>query len=410
MPGHERYEELCALNVIGQLSTDETQELQEHLRGCSACRNVGDDYGVILDQLPKVMQGRTLSDAGVVSQARREQFIRRAQVSGVSFSSQAVGGERAVRRRILRKRASWYKLSLVAATATIALLVFYFYPERKVHKVAQQSQQMISGIDAERNRPTVSKQAAELPARDQVISARLVEASLSKELRELQGEVNRLKGERQEASAEVEVWHKKFAELSAKSEADSQTLAEAKARIAVLEDGQAGMLAALVEKEDKIRNLSAQMSAQNRRAERERELNAAATDVRQLMAARNLHIIDVADVDKRGKTKKSFGRVFYVEGQSLLFYAFDLDETASPSKVLFQAWGQQEGAGGKPRNLGVFRVDDRAQKRWVLRVDDANLLASIDSLFVTVEQSPGVDQPTGRRLIYAFLGTPANHP
>jgi hypothetical protein len=139
-------------------------------------------------------------------------------------------------------------------------------------------------------------------------------------------------------------------------------------------------------------------------------LDAAARDVRELMAARNLHIIDVADVDGRGKARKSFGRVFYVEGQTLLFYAFDLGETASRSKVLFQAWGQQEGAGGKPRNLGVFRVDDQAQKRWVLRVDDPKLLVSIDSLFVTIEPSPGMNEPTGRRLIYAYLGTPANHP
>jgi hypothetical protein len=117
------------------------------------------------------------------------------------------------------------------------------------------------------------------------------------------------------------------------------------------------------------------------------------------MAARNLHIIDVYDFDGRGKRDKSFGRVFYTEGKSLIFYAFDLAQKGPASNVSFQAWGQREGAGTLTRNLGVFHVDDGMQKRWVLRVDD-----------VTVEPAPGRDKPSGKKLLYAYLGTQANHP
>jgi hypothetical protein len=231
-----------------------------------------------------------------------------------------------------------------------------------------------------------------------------------KQVNALQEEVKQLRSEREQANTERALWRSKVLELSSKSKVDARALQEARERLATLESAQGEMVAAVVEKELKIRDLSGEISGQTLAAERERELNAAARDVRELMAARNLHIIDVADVDGRGQARKSFGRVFYVEGQSLLFYAFDLGETASRSKVLFQAWGQQEGATGKPRSLGVFRIDDQAQKRWVLRVDDPKLLVSIDSLFVTVEPSPGLKEPTGRRLIYAYLGTPANHP
>jgi hypothetical protein len=128
------------------------------------------------------------------------------------------------------------------------------------------------------------------------------------------------------------------------------------------------------------------------------------------MGARNLHIIDVADLDWRGKSKKSFGRVFYAEGRSLVFYAFDLPEKGTISKVSFQAWGQRPSGGSGVKNLGVFHIDDHAQKRWVLRVEDPVLLGSIDSLFVTVEPGPGSDRPSGQKLLYAYLGTPVNHP
>ena len=122
-----------------------------------------------------------------------------------------------------------------------------------------------------------------------------------------------------------------------------------------------------------------------------------------------MHMIDVYDFDTRGKRDKSFGRVFYT-GKSMIFYAFDLSDKGQSSKVTFQAWGQREGVGTAPKNLGVFYVDDHAQKRWVLRVENPKLLSSIDSVFVTVEPSPGRDQPSGKKLLYAYLGTPPNHP
>jgi len=50
----------------------------------------------------------------------------------------------------------------------------------------------------------------------------------------------------------------------------------------------------------------------------------AGRDIRDLISARNLHIIDVYDTDSHGKTTRAFGRVFFTEGKSLVFYAYDL--------------------------------------------------------------------------------------
>jgi hypothetical protein len=168
--------------------------------------------------------------------------------------------------------------------------------------------------------------------------------------------------------------------------------------------------AALVDQQFKITELTAQAKEKDALAERERQLNAVTRDVRDLMGARNLHILDVSDVDSNGRASKSFGRVFLVEEKSLIFYAFDLGDRGNPAKVSFQAWAQMEGRQNIAKNLGVFYIDDRAQKRWVLKVNDPEKLKSINSVFVTIEPLGGTDRPTGKKLLYAYLGTQANHP
>jgi hypothetical protein len=408
MQGHERYEELCALAAIGQVPEEEAEEFQDHLRICEACKDVQGDFGLILDQLPSVVQASPSSTAKIVRQARREQFLCRAEGRGIRFSREAIGGAKLRAEWTTERRLSWYKASFAAAACSLAVIFVlagaWQYRQRNAKGPLKAAAVVSSEVK------TVDVSVPDIRPSTKQSSVVAASNSAQEQIDRLQDELKQMRSERQEREAELVLARRQILELSNNAEGDKRTLEEAKKRVVALESAQADMVSALVEKEQRIRDLSAETTKQNLAAEREQELNAAATDVRELMAARNLHIIDVADVDGRGKARKSFGRVFYVEGQSLLFYAFDLGEIGAPSKVLFQAWGQQEGTTWRPRNLGVFRVDDQAQKRWVLRVDDPKVLASIDSLFVTVEPSPGADQPTGRRLIYAYLNTPANHP
>ena len=167
----------------------------------------------------------------------------------------------------------------------------------------------------------------------------------------------------------------------------------------------------MVELQDKIHSLNAAVEQQSAKLTMERQLTSVSSDVRQLMGARNLHIIDVHDVNGTGKSAKSFGRVFYSEGESLVFYAFDLPNgKLTPAKYQFQAWGQQEGQAQSVRSLGTFSIDDREQHRWVLKVSDAALLRGMDSLFVTAESVGDVNEPRGKRVLYAYLAGRANHP
>jgi hypothetical protein len=164
--------------------------------------------------------------------------------------------------------------------------------------------------------------------------------------------------------------------------------------------------------EREIQTLNQKITEQSSRVDRERELLSAGGEIRDLIGARNLHIIDVYDTDSRGKTRRAFGRVFYTEGKSLVFYAYDLsDQHPENNKFAFYVWGKRDSVPQLARNLGAMAKDDPNQKRWVLTVTNPNVLAEIDSVFVTLEPSGQVGQhPSGKRLLTAFLGTAPNHP
>jgi hypothetical protein len=120
--------------------------------------------------------------------------------------------------------------------------------------------------------------------------------------------------------------------------------------------------------------------------------------------------VDVYDVKGDGKTKRTYGRVYYVEKRLLVFYAFDLQNRQNHKRAVFQAWGYREANVGKPLNLGLFAIDDSAVSRWVLKVNRADVLSHIDAVFVTVEPPGGSTVPRGKKVLYANLVGPPNHP
>jgi len=227
---------------------------------------------------------------------------------------------------------------------------------------------------------------------------------------DVKGELNRSRAETEVANRERSKTTDQLVQLQKQAIETQRALDSAKADLNRVRSEKDSVDVALVDQQFKITELIAQAKERDALAERERQLTSVAKDVRELMGARNLHIVDVSDVDGNGRSKKSIGRVFLVEGKSLIFYAFDLGERGNPGKVSFQAWGQLEGRQTAAKNLGVFYIDDHDQKRWVLKVNDPEKLSAINSVFVTVEPLGGTNRPTGKKLLYAFLGTEPNHP
>jgi len=170
--------------------------------------------------------------------------------------------------------------------------------------------------------------------------------------------------------------------------------------------------AAMQTQNREIRSLNEKLQEQMSQKERDRDVLEAELRLRELVGARNLHIVDVYDTDSNGKTKKGVGRVFYTQGRSLVFYAYDLSTSRSETgKYAYYVWGHREGNDESVRNLGSLNPDDVSQKRWMLKVNDGKALSDIDRVFVTLEQNGRVDlRPHGKKLLSAYLGSPANHP
>jgi hypothetical protein len=168
----------------------------------------------------------------------------------------------------------------------------------------------------------------------------------------------------------------------------------------------------LVAKEAELSAAAEKLDDESNALSRERELLGKSRDITALMGARNLHILDVVDTDTRGKSRPAFGRIFFTEGKSLLFYAYDLNEPKlQKADYQYQVWAKKEGADGQAEKLGIFYSDDKAQNRWVFKCDDPKVIKEIDSVFVTLGP-PNSDptHPKGLPLMYAYLHTAANHP
>ena len=167
--------------------------------------------------------------------------------------------------------------------------------------------------------------------------------------------------------------------------------------------------ASMVEQQARITELTNKLRIASATLDEERQLVATGSDIRELMAARQLQVIDVRDTDPNGNHSPAFGRVFLTEGESLTLYAFDLNEgRVINAKRSFQVWAVPEAEKSSLRSLGFLHVDAKAQGRWVLRVDNLALVKEISSVCVTVERSAGGNQPSTQKMLYAYLAH-ANH-
>lgn len=164
---------------------------------------------------------------------------------------------------------------------------------------------------------------------------------------------------------------------------------------------------AIADKDARLTEVSASV-------DRERQMLSQGREIRDIMGARDLHIVDVIDRDGKGRARKAFGRAFYTQGKSLIFYAFDLPaKNTADGKFVYAAWGSNSNNLNSKvaHSLGIFYNDDKTQHRWAMKFDDPKLLDEIDTVFVTLEPADKpFATPTGKPILEAYFGTPPNHP
>jgi hypothetical protein len=415
---HSHFEELCMLASVGQISPPEFQELSDHMRECERCRESYDDFiRLTHEQLPLVA-------ATEASASEPTGFIQKAAAKRYKSRFAARARERGIEILPVRsaRRGMWsfspslsYKLcsaAVIVILVTMVGLMSHRWKDAESRNAALSVQ--VSNL-SERN-GALQQKVNELSGGNQTIESDLSKTrkentTESAQLRDLQDLLAKDDLAIENLQSQLSASNMQAAGSAQKLRDAQQTLASLNQEVAKLRDSHADDIASLVTQQVQIADLTRQAKESADVIDKEQKLLAVDEDVRNLMAARNLHITDVFDVDGKGTRKSAFGRVFYTEGKSLIFYAFDLDgPRVTDAKHSFQAWGQLSDSKNSAVNLGIFYVDDPAKKRWILRFDSPDVLDKISAVFVTTEPHGGTARPTGQKLMFAYLGHEPNHP
>jgi hypothetical protein len=397
------------LAAAGEISHDDWQVLKAHLEECAPCQGVFADAGEIhakwLPEHPDFQIAREPhSDLRL-----RKAILKRATKAGARFSKAAQAQPQFVEAQHSLWGAARTWLWAAAATAVLivstGILLQRMRPQSVVEKKAAAPAQFVSkaatpvgsNVDAQNQWQQALEGALKASAAQQ--------ARLRQQLEAAEHRADALAQSSADANRSV-------AELRQQLDAAHTTQAQTEAQLADLRSAQSTNEAVTVVQEKEIQALNQKLREQSASVEREGQLLSGGREIRDLIAARNLHIIDVYDTDGHGKTSRAFGRVFYTEGKSLVFYAYDLSpQHPENSKYAFYVWGKRDAAPQMAKNLGALTKEDQAQKRWVLTITDPKVLAEIDSVFVTLEPTGQAgERPSGKRLLTAFLSTAANHP
>jgi hypothetical protein len=402
---HEQYEELCALAASGQASTDELADLRSHLEECASCRSAAYDFTQISAQGLSQLAAKRLHCE--IPSGMTQRFVARARSEGIEMRRESIPLKSKPQR--VGVFASVGAIAAVAVVATSLAIGRHKSP----HTAAGLRQ------DAELSVRVASNDTSPSDRQNQNTQLRQELATARSETSSMEATIQKQRDALESAGQANSSLTSRLASQEEDNASIRSEKAQLEARITGLEADVAKSKsdmtssdAVVALEEAELRELRTKLSDQQAALDQQEALAARGSDVRDLIVARNLHIIDVHDRDGNGKSQRAFGRIFYTEGKSLIFYAYDLaDPRKVDAKVSFCVWGARLGAEKPISNLGVFHNDDAEDGRWVLTFDDPNVLAQIDSVFVTVESSKNtIKEPGGRRILFAFLGDKPNHP
>ena len=422
-PNNDWYEELCALAAIGELSSSEFDELQRHLAECDDCRELhadfcrisANDLGLVaVLKKPEPPQ----DDAGQMDeQALLHRLLDRAQrergIGGGPSASEERLPVHSHRGNIIGKAMYWLHrpvLSygtvglLLCAVVAVAALRF---KESQLSPMMSELHLQVEDWKSRAKAIQVQQESASGLLRQNQAQREALQRSLSEataKYAEAEAQRKALEGQLSTSISQAKQLQEDFESVSQRSEQQTRSEAELRSRLEAA-------TARAAQQEFAVEGLKARMQRTEETASVQAPTPMSDSDAKLILGARDLHIVDMYDVGGDGKTKRSYGRVYYVEKKLLLFYAFDLsDRQRKRVPEGFQAWGYRQANEAKPENLGLFSVDDASANRWVLKVNNPRVLEHVDAVFVTVEAPNGSPSPRGRKLLYANLAGPANHP
>lgn len=437
MGSHEQFRELCAAATAGELSADEQVKLAAHLSACRDCRRVKDEYETIalagIAVLAESLDpADDTADPSWSVEKAEERFFKRLAEEDRSFSVPPNRGEKAAgggRHSYRPSQIGWREIWMPFAAAILLAVALGIAAYRSGVKRGTDTAVKTAEPLRKAENP-LEAQVADAGYERSQLQAKLADSGktiddLKRQLGEQIKIVNSLKAVVAKPSVLVESGMAgQPTESGSPSLHRDAELSAAQAKLVELQktvdtataqrDENARQAAIL---EAKVNELTQLVRAREQTLEQKetevakgQELLEHDRDIRELMGARELYMADVHDVSGRG-TEKTYGRVFYTKGKSLIFYAFDLDaQPGFQNAKSFQAWGRKGPDKAQARSLGIFYEDNASKKRWVLKANDSKTLEDIDAVFVTVEPHGGSQHPSGKQLLFASLRISPNHP
>lgn len=429
---HEEFLELCAVSTSGELSEEERKRLKDHLATCADCRQALREFEAVIDigvpVLSSELSTPTLNEPSLTTREVAEATLTHepTQVKTTPLKSgpteQSRGLIFANRNGHGRAEVNWNYVWMPFAAAVLltAALGIYSYQvgRRRSPEVTQVRPNSPDGrVDA------LEQQMSDMGHEHEVLKAQLGERD--RMIRDLRRQIE----DQSAALAEAKSAQANLEQSLQNDQTEKQQVAQERSNFTQkLDAAQASLQKTQTELdslrqqrsqdqsradnlEAQIRDLHGQLRDREQTIGKQEELLAHDRDIRDLMGARDLYIAEVYDVARDGATQKSYGRVFYTKGKSLIFYAYDLDQQPGVKNAsTFQAWGRGGADKQQALSLGIFYQDSGAKKRWVLKVEDARTLEHIDAVFVTVEPNGGSHKPSGKPLLFASLRIEPNHP
>lgn len=410
---HAEFVELCALFYTGELSDEEWALLQIHMAYCDDCRQHFEQYRQVAKELIPAMAAAAAAEMDGPQESTASIMEAERQLLESLDRTRPTPSSKPSKTRRSRSLPFLPPVILAFAAGVTAAVLYHHWPQR----------------DAQHDpNPTALTTASALPVK-QSDRPDTDKAETQRELHSLQEQLAHANGKSGQAESSAAALQLKLDEeqsqqavLLTEKQTLGNQLSTAQSEIQRLQgeidsakgDSQHRLLD-MATLEGKVHSLSAALEdAQTALNDKERMLAldkdflAHDRDIRDVIGARNLYIADIFDTNESGKTAKPFGRIFYTQDRSLVFYGFDLEKRAATKHaVAYQAWGS--GTDRAPVSLGLFYQDD-THKRWVLRCSDAKTLSRLNMVFVTVEPEGGSRTPTGQQFLRAYLQIQPNHP
>ena len=406
---HDHFMTLCALFYSDELSMEEWALLQVHMAYCEECEQRFQEYKELTKDVIPAMAAAAVADTAPHETPEEFREAERRLMDRLQDVSQT---PKPIPQRPLAFH-GWGVGFAAGILVCAALASIYAFRSRIDPRhgaaVARSESTPSSQAPTHDDTQVLKADQAEIQGLQHQLAtteskfeqSRSANETLEHRIRTDETQRNQVSAERDALAAQLATSQAETQEIRAKFASSQSGIDQRDTRIAALQEKVHILNVALDEAKDTL-------SDRERMLALDKDFLTHDKDIRDVIAARDLRIVDIQDLTEKGKPAKAFGRIFYTRDRSLVFYGFDLEKQPGlTQKAGFQVWGS--GTDQKPVSLGMFYQDDNHQ-RWVMRFDDPKMLAHLNMVFVTAEPPGGSQKPTGKQFLRAYLQIPSNHP